>query len=77
MVVCSVPKLGTELLEIFGDGLYSPRTVGSFWVMTYALNHVLMCRRSDMAVEIGFKKWNKCWMSGQPRTAHMLFFWGY
>ena len=28
-----------------------------------------------MAVEIGFKKWNKWWMSGLPRTAHMLCFW--
>ena len=38
-------------------------------------NHVLMCRRPDIAVEIGFKKWNKLWMSGLPRTAHMLCFW--
>ena len=61
-------------MGIFGDGLYSPRTVGSFWVMNYALNHVLMYRRPDMAVEIGFKKWNKCWMSGLPTNSpHALF----
>ena len=27
-----------------------------------------------MAVEIGFKKWNKCWMSGLPTDSpHALF----
>ena len=27
-----------------------------------------------MAVEIGFKKWNKCWMSGLPMDSpHALF----
>ena len=42
--------------------------------MNYALNHVLMCSRPDMAVEIGFKKWNKCWMSGLPTdNPHALF----
>ena len=48
MAVGSVPKLGTELLGIFGDGLYSPRTVGSFWVMNYALIHDLVCGRLEM-----------------------------
>ena len=48
--------------------------IGLF-VLKIKQNHVLMCRRSDMAVEIGFKKWKKWWMSGLPRTAHMLYFW--
>ena len=28
-----------------------------------------------MAMEIGFKKWNKCWMSGLPTDSPLALFW--
>ena len=38
-------------------------TVGVFWVLNginYAINHVLMCMRPEIAREFGFMKWNRC-----------------
>ena len=46
------------------------KLIGLF-VLKINQNHVLMCRRSDMAVEIGFKKWNKWAATDSP---HALFF---
>ena len=42
-------------MEIFGSRLNSPQTVWAAWVVIYALNHVLVCMRPEMAMEIGFK----------------------
>ena len=41
----------------------------------YAINYVLVCMRSEMAIEIGFKKWNKCLMSGLPTDSPLALFW--
>ena len=30
-----------------------------------------------MAMEIGFKKWNKCLMSGLPTNSTLALFWDY
>ena len=35
--------------------------------MIYALNHVLMCMRSEMAMKFGFTKWNRYWMIGREQ----------
>ena len=40
----------------------SARTVWASWVLIYALNHVLMCMRPEMAMDFRFTKWNRCWV---------------
>ena len=70
-------NLSVGILRPSGQSVAVLGTVLGVWVIIYLINHVLMCRRPDMAVEIGFKKWNKWWMSGLPRITHMLCFWGY
>ena len=40
----------------------------------YAINCVLMCMRPEMAIEIGFKKRNQCWMSGLPTDSPLFCF---
>ena len=44
-------------MEILGTHLDNGGTI-------YIINCVLVNRRPEMAMEIGFKKWNKRWMSG-------------
>ena len=66
MVVWSVPKLGTELLEYFEPFLDSVGTVLGGCVIIYAINYVLVCIRPDMAMDFGCTKWNRCLVSGQP-----------
>ena len=44
-------------------------------VIIYIINCVLVSRRSEMAMEIGFKKWNKCLMSGLPMDRPLALFW--
>ena len=41
----------------------------------YAINCVLVCVRPEMAMEIGFKNWNKCLMSGLPTDNPLALFW--
>ena len=44
-------------------------------VVNCVINHVLVCIKPEMTMEIGLKKkWNKGMMSGLPRTAHLLGF---
>ena len=43
-------------------------------LIIYAINCVLVCMRSKMAMEIGFKKWNKCLMSGLPTDSPLVCF---
>ena len=53
-------------------------SVGTVWgegFIIYAINYVLVCMRPEMAIEIGFKKWNKCWMSGLPTDSPLPLFW--
>ena len=40
----------------------------------YAINYVLVWMRPRMAMEIGFKKWNKCLMSGLPMDSPLALF---
>ena len=41
----------------------------------YTINYVLVRMRLEMAMEIGFKKWNKCLMSGLPTDSPLAMFW--
>ena len=50
------PKTWDRIVGIFGDGLNSPRTVWSSWVMIYALIHVLVCMRSGLGHEFRVHK---------------------
>ena len=55
------PKSWDRIDIILWNPNVQPITMGAVWwfyFIKFALNHVLMCRRPDMAVEIGFKKWN-------------------
>ena len=54
--------------------LDSPRTVWVTCVIIYAINCVLVCMRSEMAIGIGFKKWNQCLVSGLPTDSPLLCF---
>ena len=45
-------------------------SVGAVWVacvVIYALNLVLMCMRSEMAMDFKFTKWNRCRVSGREQ----------
>ena len=54
--------------------LDSPWTVWEFFVISYALNYVLMCMRPEMAMDFGFTKWNRCLKSGLPMDSPLLGF---
>ena len=54
--------------------LDSPQTVWATCVIIYAINCVLVCMRSEMAIDIGLKKWNQCLMSGLPTDNPLLCF---
>ena len=72
-----VPNLRTEVWKFLGH-IWSVRgSVGSVWgvcVVIFVINHVFVCMRPKMAMEIGFKKWNKGMMSGLPMDKHLLCF---
>ena len=68
------PKTWDRIVGIFGDGLDSPRTVWSSWVMIYALIHGLVCMRPGMAMEFESTKKNRFWMSGLPTDSHLFCF---
>ena len=72
MAVWSVPKLGTELLEYFEPILDGRQTVWATCVIIYPLNYVLVCMRSEMTMDFGFTKWNRCFMSGLPTDSPLL-----
>ena len=44
-------------------------------VVICVINHVLMCIRPEIAMEIDFKKWNKGMMSGLPTDSPLPLFW--
>ena len=50
-------------------------TVLGVCFIIYAINCVLVCMRPEMAMEIGFKKGNKYWMSGLPTDSPLTLFW--
>ena len=68
-------KTWDRIVEIFGAVLDSPRTVWAACGVIYAINCVLVCMRSEMAIDTGFKKWNQCLMSGLPTNSPLLCFW--
>ena len=43
----------------------------------YAINYVWVCMRPEMALEIGFKKWNQCLISGLPMDSPPALFWDF
>ena len=53
----------------------SPWTVWTIGGIIYKINCVLVNRRPEMAMEIGFKKRNKHWMSGLPTDSPHALFW--
>ena len=54
--------------------LDSPWTVWATCVIIYAINCVLVCMRSEMAIDTNFKKWNQCLVSGLPMDNPLLCF---
>ena len=61
------PKTWDRIVGIFGARLDSPQTVRAACVVIYALNHVLVCMRPEMAMDFGFTKWNRCWVIGREQ----------
>ena len=59
------PKTWDPIVGIFGARLDSPRTVWAACVVIYALNHVLVYMKPEMAMDFGFTKWNRCWVIGR------------
>ena len=64
-----------EFLETFWAVRDSPETGWAVCVGNYALNSVLVCMRPRIAMEIGFKNWNRCRMSGLPVDSPLALFW--
>ena len=54
--------------------LDSPWTFWATCVIIYAINCVLVCMGSEMTIDIGFKKWNQCVVSGLPTDSPLLCF---
>ena len=72
MAVWSVPKLGTELLENLELFLDRPRTVWVGCVMIYAINYGLDVVGSEIAMNFGSTKWNRCLVRGLPTDSPLL-----
>ena len=49
-------------------------TVWVPWVMIYAINCVLVCRKPEMTMELGSTKWTRCLVSGLPTDSPLLYF---
>ena len=64
-----------EFLEILGLSMNAQNWMGCY-VGIYALNSMLVCMRSGIVMEIGFKNWNRCRMSGLPVDSPLPLFWG-
>ena len=75
------PKFWDRIVGIFGAILDSPRTVWAAWVVIYALNHVLVCMRLEMAMEFSSTKRDRrlvsglSVMSGLPTDSPLFCFW--
>ena len=50
------PKTWDRIVGILGARLDSPQTVWAACVVIYALNHVLVCMRPGMVMELGSTK---------------------
>ena len=62
------------MLEYVEPVLDSVGTVLGGCVIIYAINYVLVCMRSVIAMVFGFTKWNRCLMSGLPTDNPLLGF---
>ena len=60
MAIRLVPKLGTELLEYIEPVLDSLGAVLGGCVLIYAINYGLSVFGSEMAMDFGSTKWNRC-----------------
>ena len=49
-------------------------TVWEPWIIIYSINYVVGCIRPEMAMEFGFTKWNRYWMSGQSVDSPLFCF---
>ena len=49
-------------------------TVLGVCVIIYTINCVLVSKRSEMAMNFGFTKWNRYWTSGLPMESPLLGF---
>ena len=70
-------NMGPNCEKIFGhlgQSVKSRTDVGCF-VGIYALNSILVSRRPEMTMKIGFKNWNRCRMSGLPVDSPLALFW--
>ena len=72
MVVWSVPKLGTELLENLEPVLDSLGTIWVVCVINYVINYGLGVVGSEMAMDFGSTKWNRCLVRGLPTDNPLL-----
>ena len=68
------PKTWDRNVEIFEPVLDNPRTVWATCMIIYAINCVLVCMKSEMAIDIGLRKWNQCLVSGLPTDSPLLCF---
>ena len=60
MIVWSIPKFGTELLEKLEPVLDSLGTVWVDCVIIYAINYGLGVAGPEMAMDFCSTKWNRC-----------------
>ena len=60
MAIWSVSKLETELLEILEPVLDSLGNVWVVCVIIYAINYGLGVVGSEMTMDFGSMKWNRC-----------------
>ena len=72
MVVWSVPKLGTELLENLELVLDSLGTIWVVCVINYVINYGLGVVGPEMAMDFGSTKWNRCLVRGLPTDNPLL-----
>ena len=72
MVVWSVPKLGTKMLENVEPVLDSLGTVWMVCVIIYAINYGLGVVGLEMAMDFGSTKWNRCLVRGLSTDSPLL-----
>ena len=68
------PKTWDRIVRIFGAHLDSPLTVWADCVGNYSINCVLVSRRPEMGMELGFSKWKRGWTTGLPMDSPLLGF---
>ena len=64
-----------NFLENFLSGRDCPENCCGLLCGIYELNSMLVGMRPGIAMEIGFKNWNRCRMSGLPVDSPLPLFW--